>query len=411
MKHIQITTLLAIVFFGFVSLSLPYPIFSPLFLHPESGLHKTLNLSYEWRTLLLGFTLAAYPFAQFFGAPLLGSLSDRFGRKKLLIIAMLGTGVGYLLSGWAVTNHQVVLLIISRLLTGFFEGNMGIAQASISDMKVDKYWGLGAIAAVSSLGYLVGPLVGGLLCDSTLMSWFAYEVPFYIGAVMAGLLALMILLFFKETVSQKNNKPFFSGLNVFKKVKMVYDRKHLRYAFIMIMMLSMSIDCYYEFYPAFLVESWQMTPKQIGLYSVTLSFGLSIGSLWLPQLLRKHANPLNYRLPLLSIFILSLLWLLFASTILALNLHFLITGLFYATLNTIQSVLISENASEHEQGEIMGLQWGIRMLGDGFLCIVGSLLLWRGSVFPIGLAIVLATLTFVYTLIYSERSGRYLKTS
>lgn len=409
MKRTQLITLLSIVFFGFVSLSLPYPIFSPLFLHPESGM-QGLDLSYEWRTILLGFTLAAYPFAQFFGSPLLGSLSDRYGRKRLLILAMLGTGVGYLLSGFAVANHHIPLLILSRLLTGFFEGNMGIAQACISDLKVDKYWGLGAIAAISSLGYLVGPLLGGFLCDATLVNWFNYEIPFYLGAVMAGILALMVNLFFKETLSSHKKINILQEFNVFRKMKTIYRREPLRNAFIIIILLSLSIDCYYEFYPAFLVEEWGMTPKSIGLYSVTLSFGLSIGSLWIPQVLRKYKNPMSYRIPLLCVFILALIWLLLAETFLSLNLHFLIAGIFYATINTIQSVMISDNANEKEQGEIMGLQWGVRMLGDGILCIVGSLLLLRGSTFPIGLSIALATLTLLIIVFYKDKStAPYLK--
>jgi DHA1 family tetracycline resistance protein-like MFS transporter len=151
---------------------------------------------------MLGLTLAAYPFAQFFGSPILGSLSDRFGRKKLLILTMVGTGIGYLLSGLAIAHHQVSLLILSRVMTGFFEGNMGIAQASISDLKIDKHDGLGAILAASSFGYLVGPLIGGFLCDKQLVGWFGYAVPFYFGTVMALLLGIFVTFCYQETFNQ-----------------------------------------------------------------------------------------------------------------------------------------------------------------------------------------------------------------
>lgn len=403
-KSGQALSLLAIVFFGFVSLSLPYPILSPLFLHPESSLIQAVDMSQSWRILMLGLTLAAYPFAQFFGSPILGSLSDSFGRKKLLVLTMIGTGLGYLLSGFAIANNQVILLILSRVLTGFFEGNMGIAQASISDLKIDKHDGLGAILAMSSLGYLVGPLIGGFLCDKHLVNWFSYSVPFYFGTVMALLLGLLVALCYQETIQPGIKKrSLMSEFDILKKIKNVYQKETLRKAFIIILLMSLSIDCYYEFYPAFLVEKWGMTPKSIGLYSATLSLALSIGAFWLPRWIKSKGNPETFRSFLAMMFAISLLSLLFAFGPLTLNMHFFAVGLVYAALNTIQSVIISDEAGSHEQGEVMGLQWGLRMLGDSFLCIIGSFLLVQKASFPIILAIVFALITMWYIFVQKRQ--------
>ncbi len=398
-KSTQTVSLLSIVFFGFVGLSLPYPIFSPLFLQPDSPLVMALGLTPKWCAILLGLTLAAYPLAQFFGSPILGSLSDRYGRKKLLMLSLVGTGIGYLLSALAIAHNAVGLLIISRILTGFFEGNMGIAQACITDLKYDRYFGLGAVAAASSLGYLVGPLLGGFLCDNTLVSWFNFSTPFYIGSIMSIFLTLLVALWFTETRVVKNqHTALLAEFNIVGKLNQVLKRPQLRKPFLIIILLSLSIDCYYEFYPAFLVEQWDMSPKLIGLYSATLSLALAIGSLWLPQLLRKRTNPAAYHLHLMLIYSGALVLLLFAANALTLNLHFFIVGLSYSALNTILIVTLSDNADEHEQGTVMGLQWGTRMLGDAGLCILGSLLLWQGSTFPIILAIVLAGVTILFSV-------------
>lgn len=390
----QTTSLLSIVFFGFVGLSLPYPIFSPLFLQADSPFVTALVLSPKWCAILLGLTLAAYPLAQFFGSPILGSLSDRFGRKRLLMLSLVGTGIGYLLSGLAIANHAVGLLIVSRILTGFFEGNMGIAQACIADLKYDKYFGLGAVSAASSLGYLVGPLLGGFLCDNSLVSWFNFATPFYVGFVMSLLLTLLVHVWFTETrIAHHQHTSLLAEFNIVGKLKQVYSRPTLRQPLLLIFLLSLSIDCYYEFYPAFLVEEWDMSPMLIALYSATLSLALSIGSLWIPQWLKKRKNPTSYQLHLMVIYIVFLALLLFAYDALSLNLHFFIVGLCYSAINTILAVTISDNAAEHEQGTVMGLQWGTRMLGDAGLCIIGSLLLWQSSSFPIILSVLLAGAT------------------
>lgn len=399
-KSAQTTSLLSIVFFGFVGLSLPYPIFSPLFLQADSPLVLALGLSPKWCAILLGLTLAAYPLAQFFGSPILGSLSDRYGRKRLLMLSLIGTGIGYLLSGLAIANHAVGLLIASRILTGFFEGNMGIAQACISDLKYDKYFGLGAISAAASLGYLVGPLLGGFLCDSSLVSWFDFSTPFYFGFIMSLFITLLVKVWFTETrVSHHQHTSLLAEFNIFSKLKQVYGRPTLRQPLLIMFLLSLSIDCYYEFYPAFLVEEWEMSPMLIGLYSATLSLALSIGALWIPQLLKKRKNPTTYQLHLMIVYIVFLALLLFAYDALSLNLHFFIVGLCYSAINTILAVTISDNATEHEQGTVMGLQWGTRMLGDAGLCIIGSLLLWQSSFYPIILSVLLggATIWFWVT--------------
>lgn len=399
-KSAQTTSLLSIVFFGFVGLSLPYPIFSPLFLQAESPLVLALGLSPKWCAILLGLTLAAYPLAQFFGSPILGGLSDRYGRKRLLMLSLIGTGIGYLLSAVAITHNAVGLLIASRILTGFFEGNMGIAQACITDLKYDKYFGLGAVSAASSLGYLVGPLMGGFLCDNTLVSWFTFSTPFYVGSIMSVLLTLLVAVWFTETrTSPIQQTSLLAEFNIISKLKQVYGRPTLRQPLLILFLLSLSIDCYYEFYPAFLVEEWEMSPALIGLYSATLSLALSIGSLWIPQLLRKRANPTTFHLHLMFIYSFALVLLLFAANALTLNLHFFIVGLSYSAINTILTVTLSDNADEHEQGKVMGLQWGTRMLGDAFLCIVGSLLLWQSSFYPIILSVLLAGATIWFSVV------------
>lgn len=102
-----------VVFFGYVGFSLAFPIFSPMFLDP---CHRFLPIdtSMAMRTVLLGCALASYPVGQFLGLPLLGTLSDHYGRRGILLITLCVTFLAYLVSAIGVIMHSYWLLILSQ---------------------------------------------------------------------------------------------------------------------------------------------------------------------------------------------------------------------------------------------------------------------------------------------------------
>lgn len=110
-------TIFVIVFLDLLGLTLIIPVLAPLFLDPVNGI---LPHAHEGtRTFLLGLLLAAYPLAQFFAAPFLGALSDKYGRKPILLIPLVGTLIGYIIFGYGIITASLSLLFISRLLDGF----------------------------------------------------------------------------------------------------------------------------------------------------------------------------------------------------------------------------------------------------------------------------------------------------
>src|SRR5579863_9049941 len=113
----QLWVILAIVFLGFMGVSIPYLIFPALFLNPEYSI-LPVGTSEAHRALFLGITLAVYPLAQFVGAPILGALSDDYGRKPLLSGSLFLTALGNLLTAVAITGQHLGLLIVSRLIAG-----------------------------------------------------------------------------------------------------------------------------------------------------------------------------------------------------------------------------------------------------------------------------------------------------
>jgi DHA1 family tetracycline resistance protein-like MFS transporter len=135
----------------------------------------------------IGLLGAAYPVMQFIGAPLLGRLSDRFGRKPVLILSQLGTFTGFIILGLA---GSLPLLFIARIIDGLSGANISTAQAVITDNTNEKTrtQGLGLIGAAFGLGFIIGPIIAFV---SLALGGNNYHVPAFVAA---GFSALSILL-------------------------------------------------------------------------------------------------------------------------------------------------------------------------------------------------------------------------
>src|SRR5437868_5222662 len=125
----------------------------------------------------VGLLFAANSFFQFLAMPGLGALSDRYGRRPILLLSLFGSAVGYLLFG---LGGALWVLFFSRILDGVTSGDVGAILAYIADISdpEDRIKYYGWIGAVSGFGFVVGPAIGGLL------SRMSYEAPFYAVAAI-----------------------------------------------------------------------------------------------------------------------------------------------------------------------------------------------------------------------------------
>lgn len=148
--------------------------------------------------LLIGLIGATYPVAQLIGGPWLGSLSDRYGRRPVLIVSQIGTFIGFILLGFA---NSLPLFFLARLIDGLTGGNIVVAQAAITDSTTDKTrtQGLGLIGAAFGLGFIFGPAIAGI---SLTLSGGNYRVPAFIAAGFSLLSVLLTTFWFKETLPQ-----------------------------------------------------------------------------------------------------------------------------------------------------------------------------------------------------------------
>lgn len=163
---------------------------------PLLGLYAT---RFEASPFVVGLLGAAYPAMQFIGAPILGRLSDRYGRRPVLIISQIGTLIGFLMLGFATT---LPMLFLSRIVDGISGANIATAQAAISDVTTEKNrtQGLGLIGAAFGLGFVLGPAIAGI---GLALSGNDYRVPAFIAAAFSLTSIMLTTFLFKETLPEE----------------------------------------------------------------------------------------------------------------------------------------------------------------------------------------------------------------
>lgn len=384
----QLLIILLIVFIGFMGTSIAYPIFPPLFLHPAHGSIVPDTWNADSRNIYLGFALAAYPLGQFIGSPILGAWSDRGGRKEMLILSLIGGTLGYLLSALALYINSLSLLLLSRFVTGLMEGNFAIVRAMAADLQsISKYKSFGKMNAVAGIGYVMGPVLGGLLSDNTLFPGFSYALPFLLATILSGVTVLLAAYQLIETNPPVSLRPapiLWSQFNLIKRFHILFtNRPILKYLMIISSIFTLAVDIFYEFGPVYLTGLWAVTPAGIALYNAALSVTLAIGGGWLPDLLSNYFSTRKVinvcMLATAIVFAVMSYWL---SPVVAF-IMFALAGLTIGVATTNLTIKISNAAERSIQGEAMGAQLSLRMLGDAMICIVGGFVIVSSVVLPI----------------------------
>ena len=141
-----------------------------------------------------GLLVAAYAAMQMISAPVLGRISDRFGRRPVFLISIFGTIVGFLILGFA---NALWMLFASRVLSGLTAGNISVAQAYIADITDEKNRarGMGLFGAAFGIGFILGPALGGIL------SQFGFDVPSFVSAGLAFINFLAVYFWLPESLT------------------------------------------------------------------------------------------------------------------------------------------------------------------------------------------------------------------
>ncbi|HLG25158.1 MAG TPA: MFS transporter [Candidatus Nanoarchaeia archaeon] len=399
--------LLFVVFLDLVGIGIIIPIIGPLFLSTDSVLpHAT---SFATRTILMGFLIASYPIAQFFGAPILGALSDRHGRKKLLLTSLAGTFVGYLLFALALVTHNLPLLFISRIIDGFTGGNISIAMSSIADLSDEKSKAknFGLIGMAFGLGFIFGPFIGGKLSDPAIVSWFSLATPIWFAAILTALNILLLIFNFSETSTTRIHSEV-SILTGFKNIKKVFSFPNLRVIFIVVFLLTFGFNFFTQFFQVFLIEKFNYTQSDIGEIFAYAGLWIAFSQGFVTRIVAKKFGPrkvlsvssllLGLSLPLLVIPDKSA-YLYFVMPLIA---------LFQGLTMPNYTAIISGLSAKDSQGEILGISQSIQSLGMAIPPIIAGFIISFNLNLPLIAAGALTLLAWLVFILFFRKKEKKL---
>lgn len=400
----QLLPYLIVVLFGYIGFSLPLPILPEMFLDPARSVLPA-SYSIAKKTILLGLLMASYPLGQLFGAPLLGALSDRWGRKKVILYSLSGSTLGYLITAFAVSIHRIEGVFFGLLVCGFCEGNIAIAQAIIADLTQEdevhqRTFHFGWINLFVCLGFIIGPLIGGKLADPESVSWFTFATPFWMAAIMTMLGIVIIAFGSKETKSftLATRPPFLKSFVT------VFKRPHFRKLYISNFFLALGFFSFFRFLPVYVEQMFNFKASMLAYVMVYDSLALAFALLFLIYPLSKYLTARKTTALFSTLMGLMFLVLVFPKS--AFSLWFTIPpiGMFLAIAMTNGSVMISEAAEDHFQGQAMGALTSVQVSAEFLISIIGGLLATQIPALPL---IVGAFMAFICSFIlYTYRPSK-----
>ncbi len=396
-KKFSLFPIFVTVFIDLLGVGIVIPVLAPLLIDLKHGIFP-IYYSLGERAVVLGLLLSSYSIAQFFSAPLLGALSDRHGRKKVLLISIFGTFIGYLLFGFGVVTKNLQLLFASRILDGFTGGNISTAMSAIADSsdKDSKTKNFGLVGMAFGLGFIIGPYIGGKLSDPSIVSFFDFATPFWVAAFLCLLNILLVAWRFQETLKTK----IMTKINLFigfQNIHKAFQLSNLRVILFVAFLQTFGFTFFTQFFQVFLIKRFAYGQSQIGDLFGYIGLWIAFTQGILTRVISYKYKPkqvLSCSILLLAISLPSLLLpnkhhLLFIIA----PLIAIFQGLTLPNITT----LISDLGSSESQGEILGINQSIQSLAFALPPIIAGVAVSVNLRLPILLA---GLTTFVAWLIF-----------
>ena len=306
----------------------------------------------------LGVLTASFSIAQFFATPVLGSLSDKWGRKPLLTISLLGTCLSFLLFAEA---RSLVSLFAARILDGVTGGNISVAQAMVADTATPKNRAqrFGILSSSFAFGFVVGPFIGGLFTN------WSPQAPFFFAAGISLVGTLCAAFLLKETnITNKASRLVLSGKFKFVSLVTTLKRPVIGTAIFIGFLLTMAQMAMVIGFQVFSADILKITSFQMGLFLAGFGVCGIIMQFCVPIFTKLFSSKAVILLLASGLSFIAMLFSGFTLTFLPFAICLGVYGLFNGLRNPMLNAIIADNVDHAEQGKILGINQSYGSIGQ-----------------------------------------------
>ncbi len=317
----------------------------------------------------IGIIVAAYSLMQFLFNPVFGRISDKIGRRPVLVVSLLFTATSYVIFSFA---NSFLLLLASRMLAGLGGSNLGVAQAYIADItpKRERSKGMGIIGASFGLGFVFGPMIGGMLSE------YGYAYAGFAAAAFSFSAFLFAFFFLPESNKNKNpNAKIEFKLLDWAQIKLALEDSTIRLLMLIFFIIIFSMANIYGTFALLGYKVYHFTDRQNGyMFGI---MGLT-GALMQGGVIRFLTEKFRDKVLVIYSTVLMMIGLTlmpYGKTFLGLAIISIILSIGTGVLQPVILAMVSKYAPENKQGAILGLNQSI----SAFARVLGPL--WGGFAF------------------------------
>lgn len=397
-KRNPILSIFITVFIDMLGVGIIIPVFAPLIVKNDLGIVPP-QFDQAARQIIYGFLTATFAFSQFFGAPILGALADRYGRKRILNISLVGTLCGYILFALAIHVKLLWLLFIARAIPGFMGGNISIALAALADLSDDKSKAknFGLVGMAFGLGFIFGPFIGGVLGN------IDYSLPLWFTAFLTLINVILVYIQFPETFKPKHVRPItlLAGVN---NILKAFTYREMSVILLVLFLQAFGFTFFTQFFPVFMIEKFAVSKAEIGKIFGFVGIWIAFTQGFITRKMAAKFAPtqiLRFSLLGMSVAVLlnllpdTLFWLYAVQPVLAIS-----QGLTQPNMTSIVSSL----GTTENQGEILGIQASVQSLAFAIPPIIAGYISGIDYRYPVLAGSVSLFLSFlVYTFFFKPK--------
>lgn len=337
----------------------------------------------------LSMLFASFSIAQLVSTPIIGRLSDRFGRKPLLLLCLFGTSLSLALFASA---QSVEMLFVARILDGITGGNNSVAQAVIADTTTgpERAKAFGLLGAAFGFGFLIGPALGGMLSQISLTA------PFWFSAVIALAGSIAGVIFLPESLQkaerQLEKQPYFSLRSVLEAITNPLTGIVLTISFI----FTLGLNAWIIGFQSYTNDVLQLSTRDIGLLFATFGLISVVMQAWgIRVLFQKFHHKKTILVFSLLATVLSLAPQFFIHDFLPFFVSIVVFAIVSSPITPVVTGLISERTKSEDQGGILGINQSIISLGQ----IIGPIVAGVVAGFSINAIFLVATAMYAAALV------------